>query len=618
MTSDAPRSAEAPSLADLVARDGPMDPRRAAVLGIEVCGLLAADRARERRTVDADTLGLVAGRLQWLARTNARAVPALGAGSDAPAVARLVFLLATGNRPEGASARIRDVRPGLPPALALVVDRWLAAPVSSASRPASRGAALAWRRGGAEGRRRERLAELASELALACGLSGADGTGADPGQSAAATAGRRRLPAPALAMLGVALLALVALAATRRIGAARGDDLAPPAGFSAQEALVLGGLAEQGDALVRRDDFVGATQAYLRIGELARQSLHGESIVEAWHAVKLGWVRDLSWDYAGSAQHAGVGLGMIERTAPAEHPYRAMAAAVMALAETQRGEFDRAGVLLGDALRVRAAALGVEPPSRDVLTRLRSALVEVPAHWEWDEDGMLDILEMALGTNRKAPDSDSDGVLDVDEDADGDGAPDGLLYGLGFDASRVVSHGGAIDPQREGFWRIGRLTTGGVTQPRPGWRMQATGEAHYGVPFTSAQQRATRVQGWRLVLLVSIEQGSATATVDPAPAMQAFELRATRVSDTRLALEVSGGPGPIEIAAARGAAIALELQYLPGCDCARLRQRNAVLLDGLRGDRGRSGRWGFTFGVAGTQSRPADATFQTALLEIRH
>jgi hypothetical protein len=590
------------SLADLVARDGPMDPRRAAMLAIELCGLLAAGRGRVRQAIDPESLGIEAGRLHWLDSGPARAASTGKTfESDGHAVARILVFLLTGGHPDGAARRIRDVRADLWPALAQIVDRRIGAPDRRVSHD---------------------LAALASELAMACGLNGGDATPGHAGPHEAADTEapvRTRLGKPAFAGLGLLVLVLGALAAAGRIVAMPGHDTeAPPDGFSRQGALVLRGLEEQGDALVRRDDFVGATQAYSRIAQLAHHELRNESLIEGWHEVKLAWVRHLSWDYAGSAQHARVALGMIERTAPVNHPYRSVALAMMGLSEAQGGGFERAGALLGDALRTRAAALGLAAPSATVLTRLSAALSGVQTDWEWDEDWLLDIFEMGLGTNRKAPDSDADGVPDVDEDADEDGVPDGILYGLGFDPSRVIAHGGEIDPQREGFWRFGRLAAGPVEGPSTGWRMRSTGDGRYAVPFTSAQQRASRIQGWRLALLVSIDEGALTAAIDPAPAMQAFELRVARSSDTRVTVHVSGAPKTVDLMAARGAAISLELLYDPRCGCARLRDRGRVLIGDIPGVTGTPGRWGFSFGVAGSASQTADATFHTAMLEIRH
>jgi hypothetical protein len=475
----------------------------------------------------------------------------------------------------------------------------------------------AWIAGRSGRQRREDLATLAADLAMACGLGTADAALADP--STAKGPPRTHRIRRVVGLLALVALGLGALAAAGRLAAMRnGTSAEPPLGFSTEAALVLRGLEEQGDALVRRDDFPGATQAYARIAELAHDSLAGESLIEAWQAVKLSWVRHLSWDYSGAARHASVGLGMMERTAPEDHPYRSMALAMMGLAESQQGAFERAGTLLAEALRVRARALGLQPPPAAVVTRLGAALIEVPAHWEWEEDGLLDIFEIGLGSDRKKADSDGDGTRDVDEDLDRDGVPDGVLYSLGFDPSRVIAHRGAIDPQREGFWRVGRLTAEPSRGPSSGWRVRATGAASYAVPFTSAQQRASRVQGWRLMVLASIGAGSATAAIDPAPVMQGFALRATRTSPTEVAVSVSGAPATATVQAGPATILSLELIYEAGRDRARLRRGNQVLLADIRGAPGGSGRWGFMFGVAGTPEQSADVTIHTAILEIRH
>lgn len=588
------------SLAEWVDARGPLSPREAALIALDVCAALPSQSARTPRpTIALDTIAWHDGEIQWLSRVENAPERVDG---PARAVARLTVELLMGGAVDPTEAHdVRDVRSDVPPALAQTLHLAL----NDASRASD-------------------VSTLARDLAATIGLP-ATSPRAWEGQSGVPRAAPHTRLRWLLAAALVIVLSTAAGVLLRRPTVASEFDDRPPDWVSREQALVLQGLAERGDALVRLDDFAGAAQAYDRMTAVSRAAVQGDSPAEAWAAARLAWVRHLAGDYAGEERYARLAIGMLDRTLEPSHPYQPVARVLLAMALGQAGRFDEAADLILDALSRRADAFGWRVAQTHANRGSLARAIQVsPVEFENDEDWMLDMFEACLrGSARNdpaQPDADADGIADIDEDDDGDGHADGLVYGLSFDPTRHIAHHGGVEPGLEGFWTRGRGDGHAVSTPiaggrsLTGWRLASDTAYGHVAPLTSAQQRAAPAQGWRLLARVSLERGAALLSVRPHHTADTFEVGLARLSASTVTIEY-GNARRVETLRV-DAPLLVELRWDPGVRAVRLNVNEREITRKAAPSSAEHAPE-IHFGVRGRADAPAAATFHAVLYEVR-
>jgi hypothetical protein len=500
-------------------------------------------------------------------------------------LAERLYAALTGQPPASAHDSVRLARADVPPALAALIDH-ARAETTAGSRPPDR--------------------QWLAEVAAAVGLGAASAARAEPSRGVRA---RRQA---ARAVLVSSVVALVVAAVLLMRPPLDANEVEPPLGLSAERAMLLHGLTEQADAMLRRDDFPASTAAYQRYGDLV-SGVGGAAMLHGWTDTRLAFVRHLATDYTGSEAYAASAIGRLDRSGVGDHPWRVTALAMLGTALGQRGSFEDAAHALASAVAMRGRLLGL-PATKVSAATLVTALERVPADAEWDEDGLLNVFESLLGFDPRQPDTDRDGIGDADE-LNAHGWPHVVAFGLSQDATRVLGTAGGRRPEESGFWRAG---TGTVRAVGTGWaaglELASSSQLLFHAPFSSEQKRAAPLQGWRLFLRFRVERGRIVAVVNAMPTLGPCRLTARREGD---ALQVSLNGTEARLAAdGPGGLVLLEMFYEPSTRTVQLRQQNSrVMAQPVAAGAGVS-PWGLTFGVE-SDGEDASATVAAVLFEIR-
>jgi hypothetical protein len=106
----------------------------------------------------------------------------------------------------------------------------------------------------------------------------------------------------------------------------------------------------------------------------------------------------------------------------------------------------------GSGLPAGIYAARVAPPLADAAGNFSPEVswsFAVLGREDGDQDGVPDLIELALGFDPANPDSDGDGILDGNEDIDGDDLPTALEIALGYDPARPDSDDNLVEDGQE-------------------------------------------------------------------------------------------------------------------------------------------------------------------------
>lgn len=314
------------------------------------------------------------------------------------------------------------------------------------------------------------------------------------------------------------------------------------------------------------------------------------------------------------------------------HPFAAMVALELARNAHAVGDHPKVATQLLRALGIRWRVLGLAELGQRQSPLVDRAVLEQCSQQassldDTDDDGLLDVIELAVGLDPRTEDSDADGVPDDDEDHDADGVRNRLALALSASPFLTWAHYGAYEP-RPLMWqapsryplleephRGSSLAAWSVTAPQAmGYFEQRLSPAH-----------STRAidHGFSLLARVSPVAGWTALAVDPATSGPRFDIAIRRVDDgsveVRLLSSVVPREGPVVIVDSlrHGRWSLLELQY-------RARSKTATLyIDGRPSLTGYVGHYQYqesrvVWGVSATGDgdRRASAVFNLVWLEI--
>lgn len=535
---------EGSTLDRIVARDGPLGARETVLVGLDLCGALSAvhgaglvHRDVKAANIVRETGGRIVlmdfGGVQAVERPSRGAVgtplfmaPELLEGAaattetDLYALAVVLFLLVTGAYPvtgdsldeirqahrAGRRRLVRDVRAAVTSSLADVIDRALSP---------------------------DRKDRYASAAALQRALR----TALDLGPEVPAGRGRR----PRLGRLvpGWVLLPVVALtvAATLAVGPLLGrlglrNSPVQAHALTENEWTLVEGYRDLGDTMAARGDWAPAAATFRNAAKVFIDAQGELSTAAAPDLARAAFAADRAGDPDGAQREYVRALYRLAEVGGEGHPLRPAIEAARAVSFQQRGELQEAVQATLRAIRLRRAMLGLAgedgaPPPGFAVSAIESALRSHQLDADADGDWLPDAIEVAVGLNPGAIDSDGDGLEDGLEDSDGDGLANAITWGLVPDPNLVAGTFGPADPRQVAaradlpgtIWQVSR---GGRPTRSLGMRTNRT--AVFAMRLTDAQRRAAFARGWRLFLRAHPVAGQAFAVLDPMPHGRLFAI----------------------------------------------------------------------------------------------
>jgi serine/threonine-protein kinase len=233
---------------------------------------------------------------------------------------------------------------------------------------------------------------------------------------------------------------------------ANGEDTsATPIVVSPEQYRLMAGYEEL--AFVKRLDDPTASGAALR-SALAqiRTTLPGQHGVFVPLYARLARTARRSGDLAQARIDAQDSAAHVAGSIGDDHPYAAVLAMELARNAHAAADHGTAAAETRRALDIRArvlglAGLGQKPAAAPDSARIENALRSGRSLEDSDHDGVVDAIEAAVGLDPRSVDTDSDGVVDGDEDHDHDGVTNRLALGAVGDPFLTWTHFGAHDPR---------------------------------------------------------------------------------------------------------------------------------------------------------------------------
>ena len=534
---------------------GRLGAREAILVGIDLCGALAAVHAaglvhrdvnarnvmRERggRIVLLDFGGVQLAREAEstpvrLTGTPLYMAPELFAGSPASpqsdiyAIGVLLFLLVTGQYPVRGEtvAELRDshragrrqfaidLRPDLSPSLVQVIDKALAA------RPVDRYASAG-----------EMRRALVRALDIGTPITG-------PGAMPA----RRLLPGWMMALLLMAAAAAGAAATAlvlRQRASAQADD-AVVEQLGDEQWSIVNSYHELADAAAARGDWAATAAAFAHASGVFSATYGDASSPAAIETARAAYARERAGgaDLPAIERDYVTALYNIGERAGARQPIRAAIEGARAMNLWRQGKLVDAAHAVIRAIEIRDRTFR-QPSSKQLpaMGFTLQALVEAlqshsPAN-DTDRDWVPDVIEAATGLDPSRVDTDGDGVPDDEEDTDGDGVANGLEWALSVDPTSVFGFDGTSDPQLLGARWIGGGdgARAGPTAERT-WRISGPAVHAYAYQASEQKKRQAHARGWRLFLRGRARRGDAFAGIDLFPIGPVYVIN-TLVPDAR-------------------------------------------------------------------------------------
>lgn len=610
---------------------GPFSARETIAIGLDICSAVAAIHAAGlvHRDIKAqNVMRQPGGRMvvmdlgasvetprddvatQSLAGTPLYMAPELFKGahpsalSDVYAIGVLLYRLVTGKYPLEAKTMgdlrrayaasaplrpLRDARPDLPRALVTVVERCLS------PEP------------------RDRFANIAR---LEQALHEADG-GSRP---------QRTRPVWPFIAAGV-----LACATAIALIWARGATFTPPSGLTREQLKIAQGFEDLAASLGANGEWRQAIERYREAEQIYRVSATPDSAIIAQTIARIAFAQHQAGDLDRARSNYQLAISKFESNFSA-HPLLETAVAGLAAVEQSMGKHDDAARTIARALQMRARMLTAPSgAASDVDPGLVRRLSELGSRFriDRDEDGdwIPDLLEVAMGSDPRSPDSDGNGISDGDEAPNHDGVTNFVRFGLTCDPSKVVAQYGATDPASVGFQQPANRPFAGAAVASldgtaAGWKVPSVGQSLYFLPLTSVQRSAAMTRGWRLMTRGRLHSGIALTSVDFTPDGPRFDINLVPNShdiDVRLTTSVvpyegvnHGLPGsrwPL-----------LQLEYHPETQSAQLIVNGAIAsTPAYRGHRQFQEGLGLFFGTFSeiVNVPRSEADFNLAVLVIR-
>jgi hypothetical protein len=304
-----------------------------------------------------------------------------------------------------------------------------------------------------------------------------------------------------------------------------------------------------------------------------RPVLPGDEAIHGVISMSAAWLRLGEGNIPEARKELADARFQLKQSVGEDHPYTAVAAMLAARMAQKENRREDAARELVRALRIRRMVLGLDrfasrtPADFDV-ARLSPLTTTHAVEIDTDSDGILDVLEVAVGLDPRRVDSDGDGVPDQDEDHDGDGAPNLLALGVAADPFLTVAQAGAHRPFGA-LWQSRHSTQqtayGG---PPEGWSVSTPSQGSLLQRLPAGLRERAIERGFSLFTRVTPGTGLAFATIDMFPSGQRFDLGLTRVSDSvvesRLLTDLVSQQGPTDRHPwPRQAPPLLELRYRP-------------------------------------------------------
>jgi hypothetical protein len=281
-----------------------------------------------------------------------------------------------------------------------------------------------------------------------------------------------------------------------------------------------------------------------------------------------------------------------------EHPYTSIVAMELARNALAAGDLHGAADQLVRALSVRERVLGLSQIAGRQLSPLDKTALRLDGQGpsleaDSDGDGLLDVVEVAIGLEPHSPDSDGDGVFDDDELVKGTVVSNRLRFGLGASPYLTWAHYGACDPRFLAWQSPARFPMNQRPESEPPrWFIGAAhGQGYFHQRLSRAQSTAAIERGYSLLVRVQPIQGQGIASivVDTSPVGPRFDLAVQRLSpravEVRLLSSVLPREGtPVVVESPLGGAWPLiELRYRPAWRSAALFVNGRRLSDGYIG-----------------------------------
>jgi hypothetical protein len=343
---------------------------------------------------------------------------------------------------------------------------------------------------------------------------------------------------------------------------------------------------------------------------------------------RTGDLRQADSDALDAAAHAVGAVGE-------DHPYTAVVAMELARNAQAAGDHHKVAAEVLRALDIRWRVLGLSEivqrraPLLDLVV-LEQSSPDASCADDTDGDGLIDLIEVAAGLDPRAKDSDRDGVLDDDEDHDGDGVRNRLALGLMASPFLTWANFGGHEPRHAAWQAPVQFPTVEQSQSHHGlasWSLTASQAMGYFTQRLSPAHSTRAIdRGFSLLARVEPVAGLTSLAVDASPAGPRFDLLIRRIDDrsveVRLPSSVVPREGPVVVVDApiHGRWPLLELQYRPHSKSASL------YIDGRRSLTGYLGHHQYqaaqegvmAWGVAATGGGDprASALFNLVWLEI--
>jgi hypothetical protein len=242
-----------------------------------------------------------------------------------------------------------------------------------------------------------------------------------------------------------------------------------------------------------------------------------------------------------------------------------------------------------------------------------------------DADWLSDLFETILGLDPANPDSDLDGVSDLDERIDGQ--VNRLAIPLCVDPTKIIAHEGPLDPIALGFSRVrefpGSAVVSNGTLPLGAWKALTSTQGYYRWLVSASFRRAAVSRGWMITSTGVVHDGGAIVNVDLGPEGARFDVNVIRSASgtTTVRLNTTAVPweGLDQVVSQDGHWPISQLVYSSTARSASFFVGDRLAFSGYVGHRQFQEGHGFFFGshTMRGQARSGDVDFGLAALIVR-